>query len=139
MSKDEDLQKYMILLEQYKEQISQLEMQSQYLQAAAMDYGKAKITLENLSKTEEGSETLIPIGGGAFIYATLKNTSKVLIDIGSELVAEKNLEDAIKKIDVRIEELQKNQDKVNAMTEQFQAEAADISAKAQKIVNEQQK
>ena len=114
-------------------------MQSQYLQAAAMDYGKAKITLENLSKTEEGSETLIPIGGGVFVYATLKNTSKVLIDIGSELVAEKNLEDAIKKIDVRIEELQKNQDKVNAMTEQFQAEAADISAKAQKIVNEQQK
>ena len=139
MSKDEDLQKYMILLEQYKEQISQLEMQSQYLQAAAMDYGKAKITLENLSKTDDGTETLIPIGGGAFVYASLENTSKVLIDIGSDLVAEKNFEDAIKKIDAKLEELQKNQDKLNAMMEQFQAEAIDISAKAQKIANEQQK
>ena len=34
---------------------------------------------------------------------------------------------------------QKNQDKLNAMMEQFQAEAIDISAKAQKIANEQQK
>jgi len=139
MSKDEELQKYMILLEQYKEQINQLEMQSQYLQAAAMDYSKAKITLENLSKTDDGTETLIPIGGGAFVYASLENTSKVLIDIGSDLVAEKNCEDAIKKIDARLEELQKNQDKLNAMMEQFQAEAIDISAKAQKIANEQQK
>ena len=139
MSKDEELQKYMILLEQYKEQINQLEMQSQYLQAAAMDYSKAKITLENLSKTDDGTETLIPIGGGAFVYASLENTSKVLIDIGSDLVAEKNCEDAIKKIDAKLEELQKNQDKLNAMMEQFQAEAIDISAKAQKIANEQQK
>jgi len=139
MSKDEELQKYMILLEQYKEQINQLEMQSQYLQAAAMDYSKAKITLENLSKTDDGTETLIPIGGGAFVYASLENTSKVLIDIGSDLVAEKNFEDAIKKIDAKLEELQKNQDKLNAMMEQFQAEAIDISAKAQKIANEQQK
>ena len=104
-----------------------------------MDYSKAKITLENLSKTDDGTETLIPIGGGAFVYASLENTSKVLIDIGSDLVAEKNFEDAIKKIDAKLEELQKNQDKLNAMMEQFQAEAIDISAKAQKIANEQQK
>jgi len=139
MSNDEELQKYMILLEQYKEQINQLEMQSQYLQAAVMDYNKAKVTLENLSKTDDGSETLIPIGGGAFVYASLKNTSKVLIDIGSGLAAEKNFDDAIKKIDGRLENLQKNQERLNTMIESFQAEAADISAKAQKIVNEQQK
>ncbi|HDQ16424.1 MAG TPA: prefoldin subunit alpha [Bacteroidetes bacterium] len=139
MSKEEELQKYMMVLEQYKEQINQLDMQSQYLQAAVMDYNKAKITLENLSKTDDDSETLIPIGGGAFVYASLKNTSKVLIDIGSDLVAEKNFEGAIKKIEKRIEELQKNQDRVNNLIEQYQAEAADISEKAQEIYNERQK
>lgn len=139
MPKDEELQKYMILLEQYKEQINQLEMQSQYLQAAAMDYNKAKITLENLSKTEDGSESLIPIGGGVFMYASVTNTSKVLMDIGSGLVAEKDFDDAIKKIDKRLEELQKNQDRIIKYIEQYQAEAGDISAKAQKIINEQEK
>jgi len=139
MANDEDLQKYMILLEQYKEQINQLEMQSQYLQAAAMDYSKAKITLENLSKTDDGSETLIPIGGGAFVYASLSNTSQVLIDIGSGLVAEQNFESAIKKIDERLGELEKNQEKITTMIESFQREAAEISAKAQNIMNQQQK
>ena len=139
MANDEDLQKYMILLEQYKEQINQLEMQSQYLQAAAMDYSKAKITLENLSKTDDGSETLIPIGGGAFVYASLSNTSQVLIDIGSGLVAEQNFESAIKKIDERLGELEKNQEKITTMIESFQKEAAEISVKAQNIMNQQQK
>ena len=139
MTKDEELQRYMVMIEQYKEQMNQLEMQAQYLQAAFMDYNKGKITLENISKANDGAESLIPIGGGVFIYASVKNTSKVLLDIGSGIAAEKSLDDAIEKIDERLENLQKNQDQLNSMIEQLQSEAADVSAKAQKIINEQEK
>ena len=138
MNKDEELNRYMVQIEQYKEQMGQLEMQFQYLHAALADYNKAKMTLENLSNADAGSEVLVPIGGGAFIGATAKNTSKVLMDIGGDLVTEKTPEDVIKKIDERLENLEKTQEKMNEMMQNLQNEAAEVSAKAQKLVSEQQ-
>ena len=70
MTKDEELTKYMALIEQYKEQMNSIETQFSYLQAAINDYNKAKITLEQLSNTESGAEILLPIGGCTFINAT---------------------------------------------------------------------
>jgi len=139
MTKDEELAKYMTLIEQYKEQMNSLEIQSQYLQAAIADYNKAKITLEQLHDADKGTEILLPIGGSTYIDATVKNTSKVLFDIGGGIVTEKTSDDAIKKIDMRIEDLQKTQEKLLTMMQNLQNEATEVSAKAQKLLGEEQK
>lgn len=137
MTKEEELSKYIALIEHYKEQMGSLEMQFSYLQAAIADYTKAKMTVEQLSKTDEGSEILLPIGGSTFINATVKNTSKVLFDIGGGVVTEKTSDDAIKKIDKLIEHLQQTQEKLSSMVQQLQIEAAEISSKAQKLLSEE--
>jgi prefoldin alpha subunit len=138
MTKDEELAKYMALIEQYKEQMNSIEMQSQYLQAAIADYNKARLTLEQLSNTDTGTEMLLPIGGSTYIDAAAKNTSKVLYDIGGGIVTEKTTEDAIKKIDKRIESLQKTQEKLITTMQQLQSETTEVYAKAQKILAEKQ-
>ena len=129
----------MYQIEQYKEQLNQLDMQSQYLQAALMDYNKAKLTLENLKKTDKDLEILLPIGGGTFIDTSTKKSPRVLVDIGSGLVSEKNYDDAIKKIDERVKNLEKTQEKLAQMIEQVQEEATEVSTKAQKIMSDQNK
>jgi prefoldin alpha subunit len=136
MTKDEELSRYMILIENYKEQLNSLDMQYSYLQAAIADYNKAKITLEQLIKTDNGTEVLLPIGGSTFVSAVTKSTSKVLFDIGGGIVTEKTSEDAIKKIDKRIESLQQTQEKLSSMAQQLQTEATQISEKAQSILEE---
>ena len=139
MTKDEELAKYLAIIEQYKEQMNSLEIQSQYLQAAILDYNKAKITLENLRKTEKDEDILLPIGGSTFINANLKNPSNVLFDIGAGIVTEKKAEDAINKINKKIEDLQKTQEKLLTMMQNLQNESAEVSAKAQKLLSESQK
>jgi len=139
MTKDEELSRYMILIENYKEQLNSLEMQYSYLQAAIADYTKAKMTLEQLSKADDGTEILLPIGGSTFINATAKSTSKVLFDIGGGIVTEKTSDDAIKKIDKRIENLQQTEEKLSSMAQQLQTEATEISDKAQKLLAEEKK
>jgi len=139
MTKDEELSRYMVLIEQYKEQLNTLDMQAQYLQAALNEYNKAKITLENLSKSDNNTEALIPIGGSVYLYANIKDTSKVLLNIGAGISTEKSFEDAIRKIDERVENIQKNQDRLTMMAQQLQAEAEEVSNKAQKLIEEQQK
>jgi len=138
MTKEEELSKYMAQIEYYKEQMNSLETQLSYVQAAINDYNRAKITIEQLEKTENNSDILLPIGGGTYVDAKSNDTSKVLFDIGSGLVTEKKSGDAIKKIDERIQELQQNIDKISAMMQQLQAEATDISVKAQKLYTEMQ-
>lgn len=137
MTKDEELQKYMVMIENYKEQLSQLEMQQQYIQAAIAEYTKAKMTLENLDNADEKTDILLPIGGSTYIDATTKNTSKVLFDIGAGIVTEKNYEDAVKKIDERVKSLEQTQEKFSTMMQQMQNEATEISNKAQKLMAEQ--
>jgi prefoldin alpha subunit len=133
----EELSKYMILIENYKEQLASLETQYSYLQAAISDYTRAKMTLEQLSKADDGTEIFVPIGGSTFIDATAKNTSKVLFDIGGGIVTEKTSDDTIKKIDKRIENLQQTQEKLSSMAQQLQTELAEISNKAQKLLSEE--
>ena len=139
MTQDEELTKYLALIEQYKEQMNTLEMQSQYVQTAIMDYNKAKITLENLKSTEKDKEILLPIGGSTFLNATLKDPSNVLLDIGAGVVAEKKTEDAIGSINKKIEELYQTQEQISAAIQNIQNTSAEVSAKAQKLLAESEK
>ena len=139
MTEQEELSRYMVLMETYKEQIEQLEIQYQYLLAAIADYQKAKMTLENLSKAKEGSEILLPIGGSTFIFANAKDTSKVLFDIGSGVVTEKTSKDALEKIDERIKNLEKTQEKITEMIQRLDTEASEVSRKAQELIAKQQR
>ena len=135
MTKEDDLQKYLTLIEYYKEQLKSLEYQFSLIQTTINDQTKAKITLEKLNGAKNDSELLLPIGGGAFINASLKNSSKVLYDVGEGIVIEKTIEDTIKKVDLRIKELQKTEEKISSMAQQIQNEVVDVQNKAENILS----
>ena len=139
MTNEDELSKYMVLIEQYKEQINSLEQQSSYIQAAIMDYNKAKITLENIHDSKKEDDILVPIGGNTFIHAKTGDTSKVLYNIGAGYVTEKKSGDVIKKIDEKIEELQKSQERVVALIQNIELQANEASEKAQKLINQEKK
>ena len=136
MTKEEELSQYMSQIEYYKEQITSLETQQSYVQAAINDYSRARLTIEHLEKSENTTDVLLPIGGSTYIDAKTNNTSKVLFDIGSGLVIEKKTDDAIKKIDNRIKDLEKNQEKIQQIIQQVQNDANEITVKAQKLYSE---
>jgi prefoldin alpha subunit len=136
MTKEEELQKYLTLIEYYKEQLKTLEYQFSMIQNTINDQTKAKITLEKMNGIKNDSEILLPIGGGALINATLKNSSKVLYDVGEGIVIEKSIEDTIKKVDLRIKELQNAEEKISTMAQQIQNEATNAQNKAEMILSE---
>lgn len=136
---EEEITRNLALIEYYKEQLNALDYQTQFIQAALADYYKAKITIEQLHKTDENSEILIPVGGGTFINGSIKETSKVLVDIGAGLVTEKTIDDALKKIDERIKNLQEKQEKFLATAQKLKLESDELSQKTQKLVEETQK
>lgn len=137
MTKEEELQKHMATIEQCKEQLSSLEEQFNLLQNIILEQTRAKMTIDNLSKSKDNLEILMPIGGGAFINATAKKTKKVLIGIGDGLVIEKETKDAIEKINNRIDEFQKAEEKISRIVQQVQTELENSTLKAQELIGEQ--
>jgi prefoldin alpha subunit len=136
MTKEEEITRNLSLIEYYKEQLNSVDIQTQYMQAALTDYHKARLTIEQLHNADENSDILIPVGGGAFINGSIKNVSNVLVDIGAGLVAEKTIDDALKKIDERIKSLQENQERLLSMAQKLQEDGTELSKKTQKLMEE---
>ena len=136
MNKEEEASKYMMIVEQCKEQLSQLDMQSQYIQATIMDYNKARLTIEQLNKLEKEIEMIFPIGGGTYLNSTTKKQEKILVDIGAGIITEKTYEEAIKKIDEKIQNIEKSLAKLSEMMQNIQKQGEEAAEKAQELLNE---
>lgn len=137
MTKEEEASKYMMIVEQCKEQLNQLEMQSQYIQATIMDYNKARLTIEQLNKLEKEIEMIYPIGGGTYLNSTTKKQEKILVDIGAGIITEKTYDEAIKKIDEKIQNIEKSLAKLNEMMQNIQKQGEEAAEKAQELINEE--
>ena len=101
MTKDEELTRYMTVIEQYKEQMSSLETQSSYIQAAVADYNKAQ---ENFD-TEAYDEALEALNDLKNDFIDLINAYEELLENLSSIMKEKvnklidALNDIIEEID----------------------------------------
>ncbi len=137
MTKEEEASKYMMIVEQCKEQLNQLEMQSQYIQATIMDYNKARLTIEQLNKLEKEIEMIYPIGGGTYLNSITKKQEKILVDIGAGIITEKTYDEAIKKIDEKIQNIEKSLAKLSEMMQNIQKQGEEAAEKAQELINEE--
>ncbi|MEZ0345391.1 MAG: prefoldin subunit alpha [Infirmifilum sp.] len=65
------------------------------------------VTLKNISSLGEAKEILIPISSGVYAKALINKQDKFLVAIGSNILVEKDLNEAIDFLGQRREELQK--------------------------------
>jgi len=63
------------------------------------------VTLDGITKAEEGQDILLPIGSNSFVFATLQNVQKVILGIGSDVAIETSIEKAQEKLAERLQEL----------------------------------
>ncbi|OYT58470.1 prefoldin subunit alpha [Euryarchaeota archaeon ex4484_162] len=132
--KEAEVSRYLSLLEMYKEQIESLVNQSQIIQAMIDEYNRTKLTLDKISNVEEKTEVLVSIGGGVFVNANIRDTKKVVYNIGADIMIEKTIEETVKSIDERINLLYENLQKVVETTQKLEDAAAQISEKVQEMV-----
>ena len=61
----------------------------------------------------------------------------ILIDVGASIVTEKTYDEAINKIDERIQNIEKSQSRLNEMIQNIQKQGEEAAEKAQKLINEE--
>ncbi len=102
---EQEMRQAMGTLEAYKAQLEAINEQGQLLQMSLEDHSRAKDTLEAIAKGKPGEEVLMPVGGGAYVYASIVRNGRVLVGVGTGVSIDKPMEDAIATVDARIGEL----------------------------------
>jgi len=104
-SLEQEVQSLQAYATEYSQQYSMLAEQLKFIEAAKGEAYSSITTLEALAKSEGDITTLLPLGGGVAIEATLHNAKTTLVTIGAGVTVEKTAEDTITYLRDRITEM----------------------------------
>ena len=89
------------------------------------------------TKTE--SDSLIPLGLGAFVKSKVKSDEKIIINVGSGVAIEKNHDDAINYLESRLKELEIALQDTNQQRQQIAANLEQGKQQMQNLMQKSQK
>ena len=134
----QQLQELAGMHQQYQYQAEAIGQQMNMLKLTLKDLETALATITALKDETAGKETLVPIGFGSFVNATLTSTDKVVIGIGAGVSVEKKTEDAKVFLEKRKEELTKYFEQMNNAFAKLAEEMQSIEMTVQKQQQQQQ-
>ncbi|ABL77839.1 prefoldin subunit alpha [Thermofilum pendens] len=83
----------------------ELQREIQLAQTLIAEVDSAILALKNISSLEDGKEILVPVSAGVYVRASIKRQEKFLVAIGSNILVEKSLDEAVEFLNKRKEEL----------------------------------
>lgn len=135
MSSEKEIQEKIATLQILQEEAEALQRRIVEMEILENEYRKTLETLEFFESIDNGVEALMNLGGGVFAYVDVKNSKKMLVDIGSGVVVEREVGEAIEFIKKRIKRIEENQEKITSMLQQILAQVQKIQ---QEIAAKQQ-
>uniref|UniRef100_A0A7C3VG14 Prefoldin subunit alpha n=2 Tax=Archaeoglobus fulgidus TaxID=2234 RepID=A0A7C3VG14_ARCFL len=135
MSSEKEIQEKIATLQILQEEAEAIQRRIMELEILENEYRKTLETLEFFKSIDSDVEALMNLGGGIFAYVDVKNSKKMLVDIGSGVVVEREVEEAIEFIKKRIGRIEENQEKMTSMLQQILAQIQRIQ---QEIAKQQE-
>lgn len=124
---EDELRQAMSALEVYRIQLQSIAENMQLIQISLEELARARETLSQYKSAEIGSDILVPIGGNSFVFAKASDNTKAIVGIGSSISLEKSMEDAIKTMEERSNELTESIRKLSERRQALEAQAEQLS------------
>lgn len=130
---DRDIQQ----LEQLSAQLQQLEEQRQALSGEVERLrnlqGEITEAVDALETIETDSKLQVPVGGGAFVKATVEDVDEVIVRLGGGFAAERDREGAIETLTHRRELLSDRTDELREVIEEVESNITSIEGSAREL------
>ena len=117
---EEQAQQLMYQMQMLEGYLTELSQKESSLLGVIREAISATETIKN-SKIKSDSETLVPIGMGTYMKATLSPNQKVILNIGGGAAIEKDQDSAVNWIESRIKEMEIVLQQTNAQKQQVLA------------------
>ena len=124
---------------QYFESYSKdIQMQIDALNNFSLDVQRSKATLLNIKNEENMDETLVNLGSGIMIKVKPLDKDKVYYNVGANVIVTKNLDEAQKDLDKRLEEIQTKASALSDQLQQVYEQMAQLERQGQAIAMQMQ-
>jgi len=134
-TKTRELQQKYMQLQMYGQQSKQLQQQITAVQNQIIEVQTILFALDDIAKTEPGTEALVPLSSGIFVKAEIKDNTKLRVNVGSNTVVEKSVQETKALLDRQIIELNKAGEDLNAQNAKLMAESEKLQSELQQLVS----
>ncbi len=118
-NKEEQLRRILYEYQLMENSVQILQQRFQVLTSASSDLQISQQTLQDMKDLPNNNPILIPIGGGTFVQGKTSDLSIVVVGIGADISVEMKIEDALKEINNRLDEVMKAKTSVEEQLSQI--------------------
>lgn len=125
---EQELRELVLRSDQVRQQLAAMEAQREYLLEVTGEARRALGTLGHLADAPANEKVLVPLGGGAFVEATVADPRKTIASLGSGVHAELTAAEAAGRLRTRVENLESAQQQLSKDIARLSDELARASA-----------
>ena len=107
VKKKKDLQKKYMEYQMLEQQIKQIQQQMEKLETQEKEAVVVEQSIADIAAAKTGTEILVPISGGVFFRADVKDSNRFLVNVGGGVVVEKDIDSAKELIHSQVTEISK--------------------------------
>lgn len=130
MADQKNLNEKYLELQILEHQLKQVNQQILNLDNQLLELQRIEDNLDDLTKAKKNTEMLVALGGGVFSKAELKDNRSVLMNVGSNIVVEKDIPSSKKVVNNQIDQIK---DVVKQLEQEFQVLAVNSQAMQQEL------
>ncbi|MCS3922991.1 prefoldin subunit alpha [Methanosalsum natronophilum] len=124
---------------EYKARVETLYQQINAVQSQIDECTSALNTINELKEINDELDTMVPIGAGSYLHAKLTKPDTVVVNIGAGISVEKTVENAIKTLNRRKDDLTKTVEQLQSSMNQLTKSIEEIENKFQDYSQSQQR
>ena len=132
----EEIQEKYLELQTLNQQVEQLGEQLKALHQQVAELEMIDAGLEELNNNKN-DETYVSLGSGVFAKAKLKDKDKILLNVGSNILVEKDSKDAKKVVETQVDGIKKALIKMENNMNSWNERIVEIQTELQGLVKEQ--
>lgn len=126
MADEEKMQEQIFILQQLQAESEAIQRKIVELELVQAELDKTIESLEYFESLDGSVEALMNLGGGVFAYVDVKDSKKMLVDVGAGIIVEKQVDEAIETLKRKKEKVNENIAKLEQVLQQIVEQARRI-------------
>ncbi len=126
----------LLILQQLQSESEAVQRKIIELELVEAELEKTIESLEYFNSLDGSVEALMNLGGGVFAYVDVKDSKKMLVDVGAGVIVEKEVGEAIESLKKKKEKIEENVRKLGEILEQIASQAEKIQAEIAELTRQ---
>ena len=133
-SNEEQAQRKYVELQLVMQHVKELNQQMEHAQEQFVETSRLKEYLDDFVHVKKGDDMYASIGPGMFVEGTLKETGKVLVNVGGNVVVYKDVKEAQKLVEKQVNDIQEVLEKMSAELHKVTQHSETVQEEVRKLI-----